>query len=114
MNVDWLLHHDAVADFELPHSGTLQFEVGQTTNSFTLTARLDNVLEGEEIFNVTLTSADNNADISITNYTAEIIVEANPGSYGHVEVVESFRFIIMSEPTGQNNGKQVSFCFTLC
>lgn len=69
--------------------------------------RLDSVLEGEEVFTVRLTSADNNADLSATHSTADITIEANIGSSGHVTVREEYRVVVMGEPDEDYDGTQV-------
>ena len=107
VNVHWQLEINAILDFDLPHSGTLVFQPGQTGSNFTLTVKLDSVLEGEERFSVSITSADNNADISVSHGTAEIIVQANEGSSGHIEVLEDYRTVIVAEPDSVYDGQQV-------
>lgn len=108
VNVHWQLPVDALSDFEPPNSGSLTFEPGQTTNNFTLTAVLDTVLEGQERFVLSLTAADNNADLSVTNRNAEIIIQPNEGSSGHIEIAEGYRTLIVAEPDSGYDGKRVS------
>lgn len=67
----------------------------------------DGILEGEEIFVVALTSTDNNADLSVTHRNADIIIGADPGSSGHIEVVPDYRQVIVAEPDALYDGRQV-------
>ena len=67
----------------------------------------DGILEGEERFIVALTSTDNNADLSVTHRNAELIIQADPGSSGHVEVVPDYRQVIVAEPDAMYDGTQV-------
>lgn len=108
VNLHWSLESKALADFDPPHSGSLTFQSGEGLKNFTLTAKVDDLLEGEERFIVSLTSADNNADISVRNRDTLIIIEANEGSNGHIEVAEEYRTLYVAEPTPQYNGQQVS------
>ena len=67
----------------------------------------DGILEGEERFIVALTSTDNNADLSVTHRNAELIIQADPGSSGHVEVVPDYRRVVVAEPDAMYDGTQV-------
>ena len=56
---------------------------------------------------MSLTSADNNADLSVTSRNAEIVIQADPGASGHIEVVQAYRHVVIGEPTSDYNGQQV-------
>jgi len=48
VNVNWQLSVEGLADFEPPHSGSLNFSPGETLRSFSLSTKTDGLLEGEE------------------------------------------------------------------
>ena len=64
----------------------------------TVQTKPDSVLEGEETFTVSLTSADNNADISSTKRDATIVIVPDSGASGLVSVEETSRLVYIGEP----------------
>jgi len=59
---------------------------------------MDSILEGEEIFKVSLISADNSADISHTRGDATVVLLPDPGSAGTVKILPEYRTVYIGEP----------------
>ncbi|XP_041376199.1 adhesion G-protein coupled receptor V1-like [Gigantopelta aegis] len=98
VHVQWRLNAEARTDFLDPLYGTLQFRQGELEQSITVQTKPDSTLEGEETFTVSLTSADNNADISPTKRDATIVILPNSGASGLVSVEEDSRLVYIGEP----------------
>lgn len=62
----------SVSDFDLSGSGTLTFKAGETTKSFTLTARADGVLEGDKTVTLTLLGPTGGAELGRATATVTI------------------------------------------
>ncbi|KAK3601208.1 hypothetical protein CHS0354_004408 [Potamilus streckersoni] len=113
VNVQWRLNAEAIYDFYEPFSGFLLFSqqpvrgdlvkcLGEKTKSLTLTTKPNNILEGEEIFIVSLISADNNADVSPTQGDARVRILPDPGASGTVSILPESRIVYIGEP-GESN-----------
>lgn len=111
VNVYWQLDSNAASDLDPPLSGSLRFDVGETSKNITIKAKNDGLLEGEERFTISLTSTDNNADLSVISRDATIVILPDEGSYGHIEVVEDYRQVIVAEPSALYSGRQVGIMF---
>lgn len=107
VNVYWSLQFEARSDFEPPYDGYLTYRDGQLVANFSLTVLKDQLLEGEERFAVTLTSVDNNADLSLDGHLSELVIQADPGSSGHIEIAAGYHHLLVGEPTALYNGQQV-------
>lgn len=59
---------------------------------------MDNILEGEETFLVSLISADNSADISHSGGDAVIVLLPDPGSAGTVMILPEYTTVYIGEP----------------
>ena len=78
---------------------------GESNKKITLQTKPDSVLEGEERFTLSLVSADNNADISITDGDAVVVILADEGAAGVVSVATNSTYFVMGEPTADYNGQ---------
>ncbi|XP_033109462.1 adhesion G-protein coupled receptor V1-like [Anneissia japonica] len=106
VDVVWELDASGFDDIT-PSSGTLTFPDGVTSQSFTLRAVADNVLEGEERFMVIITSVTDDAEISPVNGILTIIVQANPGSAGLVSIQPQSRQVLIGEPQSVYDGSAI-------
>ncbi|XP_071965307.1 adhesion G-protein coupled receptor V1-like isoform X2 [Antedon mediterranea] len=102
----WELDASGVDDIT-PSSGTLNFPNGVTSQSFTVRAVPDNILEGEERFMVAITSVTDDAEISPVNGVMTIIIQANAGSAGLISVQPQSRQVLTGEPENGYDGLAV-------
>ncbi|XP_048257204.1 adhesion G-protein coupled receptor V1-like isoform X2 [Haliotis rufescens] len=96
--VEWRLAANAEDDFLPPLQGTLTFNQGEARKSIVLQTKPDTILEGEERFVVSLTSASNNANIAVKQADATVIIAANGGSSGTVSIEATSRTVYIGEP----------------
>lgn len=59
---------------------------------------MDNILEGEEKFRVSLISADNSADISHIRGDASVVLLPDLGSAGTVRILPDYNTVYIGEP----------------
>ncbi|VDI35962.1 G-protein coupled receptor 98 [Mytilus galloprovincialis] len=98
VNVQWRLNAEAVNDFMEPIAGTVVFAQGDVIESITLKTKMDNILEGEEKFRVSLISADNSADISHIRGDASVVLLPDLGSAGTVRILPDYNTVYIGEP----------------
>ncbi|XP_064619709.1 adhesion G-protein coupled receptor V1-like [Lineus longissimus] len=103
--VTWRLSENAKDDFQVPLTGSLTFKNGEVKHAVTLRTKGDSILEGDEKFTISLVSADNNADINPKASEAAIIILADKGANGIIQIVPSDRSILIGEPSASYDGK---------
>ncbi|XP_041464132.1 adhesion G-protein coupled receptor V1-like [Lytechinus variegatus] len=107
-NIDVRWEVEAAGRMDLtPSSGSLFFQQGDARKSIILEAIQDNILEGEERFTLSLTSATVDAEISPVYGTATVVILANPDSAGMVSILPDSRNILISEPMQGYDGQAI-------
>ncbi|XP_030832667.1 adhesion G-protein coupled receptor V1 isoform X3 [Strongylocentrotus purpuratus] len=105
-NIDVRWEVEAAGRMDLtPSSGALFFQQGDARKSIILEAIQDNILEGEERFTLSLTSATVDAEISPVSGSATVVILANPDSAGMVSILSDSRNVMIGEPMQGYNGQ---------
>ncbi|XP_035665839.1 adhesion G-protein coupled receptor V1-like [Branchiostoma floridae] len=103
VQVDWRL--ESAAQYDLtPMFGSLTFSPGQMTSTITLRTYPDDILEGEERFTLSLTNANNGAEVSPVRGSATVIIQPNTGAAGNVSIVPVSRNVFVGEPDDNYDG----------
>ncbi|XP_074063616.1 adhesion G-protein coupled receptor V1-like isoform X2 [Macrotis lagotis] len=98
----WVLEEAAKDDLS-PLNGTLYFEENESQKTIVLHARQNNILEGDKSFIIQLLSLDD-AEISLVNGRAAIVLQGEKGAAGEVGIAPSSRNIFIGEPSAKHNG----------
>ncbi|MED6250420.1 Adhesion G-protein coupled receptor V1 [Ataeniobius toweri] len=99
----WQVEDQAMYDLS-PVNGTLVFTETEDVKSFVIRALSDNVLEGDEHFNVRLFLGDSGAVIDPLHGAVTVIIRADKAALGIIGIAESSQNIIIGEPQGDYNG----------
>ncbi|MEQ2283323.1 hypothetical protein AMECASPLE_010101, partial [Ameca splendens] len=99
----WQVEDQAMYDLS-PVNGTLVFTETEDVKSFVIRALSDNVLEGDEHFNVRLFLGDSGAVIDPLHGVVTVIIRADKAALGIIGIAESSQNIIIGEPQGDYNG----------
>ncbi|XP_066273052.1 adhesion G-protein coupled receptor V1-like isoform X1 [Branchiostoma lanceolatum] len=103
VQVDWRL--ESAAQYDLtPMFGSLTFSPGQMTSTITLRTYPDDILEGEERFTLSLTNANNGAEVSPVRGSATVIIQPNTGAAGLIAIVPASRNVLVGEPADNYDG----------
>ncbi|KAL2079826.1 hypothetical protein ACEWY4_025570 [Coilia grayii] len=102
----WFLEKDGWEDLT-PHNGTITFNEIDSKKVIELHAVADAVFEGEEKFSVQLIAITDEVMINPTTGVASVIIQADRGAFGHVEISELSSNILIGEPQGEYNGTAV-------
>ncbi|XP_055956200.1 adhesion G-protein coupled receptor V1 [Patella vulgata] len=97
VQVQWRLNVEAAGDFLEPHGGRIPFSDGEDKKVIILQSRPDTILEGREEFIVSLTSADNNGDISSTQGDATVVILPDVGASGTISILSDYRTVYIGE-----------------
>ncbi|XP_031463513.1 adhesion G-protein coupled receptor V1-like, partial [Phasianus colchicus] len=102
VKVIWILEEAAEHDLT-PLNGTLHFNETESQKFIVIRAVEDGILEGNETFTIQLVSAGD-AEISPVNGLATIIILGDEGASGVVGIGQSFKHVLIGEPSGNYNG----------
>ncbi|XP_031794624.1 adhesion G-protein coupled receptor V1 [Sarcophilus harrisii] len=98
----WALEEAAKDDLS-PLNGTLNFEENESQKTIVLRALQDTFLEGDKSFTIQLLSL-NDAEISLVNGRAAIVIQGEKGTPGEVGIAPSSRNVFIGEPSAKHNG----------
>ena len=77
---------------------------GESSQTVSVRTKPDEILEGEEHFNLSIVSVSNNADISPDRGYVTLVIQADPGAAGVVSVSQESLVMYTGEPTVESDG----------